>query len=83
MLFYFYFVEKSKCIIMVSSRFVFELTLVPFQCHAAWFVLNVEGSAEFRSLFKNGLTGIFQSRYNNRLCSDFNIFTSAVRDCSI
>lgn len=62
--------------------FVFEMTLVPYEGKVAWFVLNVEGSDEFKSLFKNGLTGIFQARYNNRLCSDFNIFSSAILDCS-
>jgi hypothetical protein len=66
----------------VATIFVFELTLVPYEGKSAWFVVNVEGSTEFKSLFKNGLTGIFQARYNNRLCTDFNIFTSVALDCS-
>ncbi len=62
--------------------FVFELTLVPFEGKAAWFVLRVEGSNDFKNVFNNGLTGIFQARYNNKLCSEFNLFSSVVLDCS-
>lgn len=58
------------------------MTLVPFETNysTSWFILSVHVEP-LKIIFKNSLTGIFQTKYNYTSVSDRRMFQSIIKDC--